>query len=163
MPARSTRRGIPSALFLFLFWLILSGSLHPLHLALGLILSLLLGRVAERTFGGDAPSITVRKMGLLLLYLAHLVHLITVAAFHVARRVLDPRLPIAPVTVIHRTSLTLPVARVALANSLTLTPGTLTVDLDGPELRIHCLEPEFADQVKGLEARIARVFEEAPR
>ena len=161
MPARRTPRSVPSALFLFLFWLLLSGSLHPVHLLLGLVLSLGLGRAADRAFHDDAPSMTPGQMGALLLYLAHLVRLITLAAFHVARRVLDPRLPIAPVTILHHTRLVRPVSRVALANSLTLTPGTLTVELEGRELRVHCLEPGLGDQIDDLERRIARVFEEA--
>ncbi len=160
MPASRHRRFIPSAFFIFLFWLILSASFHPWDLALGAILSLGLGAVANRAFRStEAPSVTPGQVVALLLYLIQLVRLITVAAVHVARRVLDPRLPIAPVTIVHHTRLTREVSRVALANSLTLTPGTLTVDLEGTELRIHCLEAEFAEQVKGLEERIARVFE----
>lgn len=162
MPAPRQRRVIPSAVFLFLFWLLLSGSFHPVDLALGMILSLALGWLANRAYRGeDAPSLSPGQLVGLVLYLLHLVRLITAAAFHVARRVLDPRLPIAPVTVVHHTSLRREVSRVALANSLTLTPGTLTVDLEGSELRIHCLEEGFGAQIERLEERIARVFEEA--
>lgn len=162
MPAPRQRRVIPSAVFLFLFWLLLSGSFHPVDLALGMILSLTLGWLANRAYrGAEAPSVTPRQGVGLVLYLLHLIRLITVAAFHVARRVLDPRLPIAPVTIIHHTTLLRDVSRVALANSLTLTPGTLTVDLEGSELRIHCLEEGFGEQIQRLEGRISRVFEEA--
>jgi len=161
MPAPRQRRAIPSAFFLFLFWLLLSGSLHPFHLALGMILSLTLGWMANRAYREvEAPSVTPLQGLGVVLYLLHLIHLITVAAFHVARRVLDPRLPIAPVTIVHHTALRRDVSRVALANSLTLTPGTLTVDLEGSELRIHCLDEGFGEQVQRLERRIARVFEE---
>ncbi|MEX2529974.1 MAG: Na+/H+ antiporter subunit E [Gemmatimonadota bacterium] len=160
MPASRHARVIPSAVFIFLFWLVLSASFHPWDLVLGAVLSLGLGAAANRAFRPtEAPSLAPGQAVALLLYLIHLAGLITVAAFHVARRVLDPRLPIAPVTVIHHTNLSREVSRVALANSLTLTPGTLTVELEGSELRIHCLEAEFQDQVQHLEARIARVFE----
>ncbi len=162
MPERRQRKVIPSALFLFLFWLLISGSFHPVDLALGLFLSLTLGWLANRAYReAEVPWVTPRQIGGLALYLLHLAGLITMAAFHVARRVMDPRLPIAPVTVIHHTNLRRDISRVALANSLTLTPGTLTVDLEGSELRIHCLEAGFGNQVQRLEARIARVFEEA--
>ena len=161
MSAARHRRVIPSAIFIFLFWLVLSASFHPWDLALGAVLSLGLGVAANRAFRStEAPSISLGQAVGLLLFLVQLVGLITVAAFHVALRVLDPRLPIAPVMIVHHTRLTREVSRVALANSLTLTPGTLTVDLEGTELRIHCLEAEFEKQVQGLEKRIARVFEE---
>ncbi len=160
MPKSRHGRVIPSAIFLFLFWLILSGSFHPWDLALGASLSLGLGVVANRAFRTtEVPAISARQGAALLLYLVQLALLITAAAFHVARLVLDPRLPVKPVTIIHRTTLTREISRVALANSLTLTPGTLTVDLAGSELRIHCLEPRFGEQVQRLEERVARVFE----
>jgi len=156
------KRTIPAATFLFLFWLILTGSFHPLDLSVGLLLSVALGGWAMRLFReAGAPLMSPGQALALLLFLGTLVRMIVAAATQVARLVLDPRLPVHPVTITHRTRLTQEVSRVALANSLTLTPGTLTVDVEGDLLHVHCLEARFANLLESgeLERRIARVFE----
>jgi multicomponent Na+:H+ antiporter subunit E len=54
------------------------------------------------------------------------------------------------------------VSRVAFANSITLTPGTLTLDVDEGTFTVHCLSPGFATGIENgdMERRIRRVFEE---
>lgn len=159
------KHSVPAATFLFLFWLILTGSFHPVDLAVGLLLSVVLGGWALYLFrDAGAPVISPGQVLALLLYLGTLVRMIVAAAMQVARLVLDPGLPVHPVTITHRTRLTREVSRVALANSLTLTPGTLTVDMEGDLLHVHCLEPRFAELLETgeLERRIARVFEGGP-
>ncbi|MBN2404864.1 MAG: Na+/H+ antiporter subunit E, partial [Coriobacteriia bacterium] len=98
----------------------------------------------------------------LLAYIAWLLKEIIVAAVYVAEKVLDPRMPIEPIIITHRCSMRRDVSRVAFANSITLTPGTLTVDAEGDVFTIHCLSEEFADSIANgaLERRIMRVFEE---
>lgn len=154
---------VPAAAFLFAFWLILTGSLHPVDLAVGLLVSMVLGVWAARfLWTAEAPTISPGRIPALLAYLLTLGWTIVAAALQVARMVLDPRLPVDPVTITHRTSLTRDVSKVALANSLTLTPGTLAVDVEGDTFHVHCLEAGFAAPlVTGkLETRVARVFEE---
>jgi multicomponent Na+:H+ antiporter subunit E len=155
-------RTVQAATGLFLFWLILTASLHPVDLALGLLLSVALGLWASRfLWSAEAPLLTPRQVGFLVLYLFTLVQAIVASAIQVAWIVLDPRLPMDPVTVTHRTGLTREVSRAALANSLTLTPGTLSVELEGDLLHVHCLEARFAEPLLNgeLERQVARVFE----
>lgn len=90
------------------------------------------------------------------------------ANFDVARRVLDPRLPIRPGIVKVRTRLRSDVAVTLLANSITLTPGTMTVDVDpaGGCLYVHWIDVESIDievatrQVVGrFEPVLLKIFE----
>lgn len=148
---------------LLLFWLAITGSIEPVDVALGAVFSLLLGLWAARyLWGEDAPMLTVRQWGRAVLYFGRLLWDIVVAAVQVAEVVLDPRMPIAPVVIAHRTSFSRDVSRVAFANSITLTPGTLTVDVEGNTFYIHCIDERFADDIASgnLERRVLRTFEE---
>lgn len=152
-----------AAFVLFLFWIVLTTSWHPADLAVGAFLSVFLAAWSVRfLWPVGAPVLSPRQALALLLYLFTLIRTIVAAALQVARMVLDPRLPVDPVIITHRTSLTREVSRTAFANSLTLTPGTLSVDLEGDTFVVHCLEPRFGDPVRSgeLERRVARVFEE---
>lgn len=148
---------------LLLFWLAITGSIEPVDVALGVVFSLLLGVWAARyLWGEDAPVLTARQWGRAALYFVRLLWDIVVAAVQVAEVVLDPRMPIAPVVIAHRTSFSRDVSRVAFANSITLTPGTLTVDVEGNTFYIHCIDERFADDIASgnLERRVLRTFEE---
>ncbi len=84
---------------------------------------------------------------------------VVVASLEVAYRVIHPRLPIRPGIVEFRTSLRSVAARTLLANSITLTPGTLTVDLlDGGTLYVHCLAIDGVDPT-GARLRVAERLE----
>lgn len=148
---------------LFAFWLVLTGSFAPLDLVLGALASLALGVWAARVlWPEDAPALTLRQAGYFLLYIPQLLASVLMSAIQVAEVVLDPRMPIKPVLIGHRAVFKRAVSSVAFANSITLTPGTLTVDVDGDVFYIHCLAERFADDIAtgDLERRVARVFEE---
>lgn len=149
--------------WLFAFWLVLTGSLALSNIVLGLALCFALGWWAVRVLWarGDEPALTWRQAGRFLLYLPWLLKEIVVAAVGVAEKALDPRMPIDPVVIVHRSGLARTVSRVAFANSITLTPGTLTVDLNGSDYIVHCLSESFANGIENgdMESRVARVFE----
>ena len=63
----------------------------------------------------------------------------------IAAVVLAPSLPVSPGIVKVRTKLRTPMGRLLLANSITLTPGTLTVEMDGEWFYIHWVTVESAD------------------
>jgi multicomponent Na+:H+ antiporter subunit E len=146
----------------FAFWLVVSASLAPGDLLVGAAVSLLLGWWSARfLWAGQAPQVPARQLLEMLRFLCGLSVDIVQAAFHVARVVADPRLPIAPVMVVCRTGLKREVSRVAFAHSVTLTPGTLTVDMEEGTFLVHCLSEQFAARIRSgeLQRRIARVFE----
>ena len=84
----------------------------------------------------------------------------------VAYRVLHPDMPIRPGIVKVRTTLKSEIAKTFLANSITLTPGTLSVDIDGQDLYVHWInvrgedpEEHTAEIVKPFEGLLRRIFE----
>jgi multicomponent Na+:H+ antiporter subunit E len=83
---------------------------------------------------------------------------ILLANLDVASRVLSPRLNINPGIVKISTRLKNPVGRLILANSITLTPGTLSVDVIGDQLYIHWIDVEERD-VEAATRKIAASFE----
>jgi multicomponent Na+:H+ antiporter subunit E len=148
---------------LFAFWLVLSGSFAPLDLVIGASFSLLLGAWAGRfLWPSDAPVLSARQALRFVLYIPHLLVSVLLAAIQVAEVVLDPRMPIAPDIIGHRAVFTRDVSRTAYANSITMTPGTLTVDIEDDTFYIHCLAERFATEIATgeLERRVSRVFEE---
>ena len=157
---RTLRAAVP----LLAFWLVLTASVHPLDLTTGVVLSLALGWWAARILWRDAepPDLSLRQAVRFCFYLVWLVKEIVVAAVGVAEKVLDPSLPVGPCVIVYRSSLESSVSRIAFANSITLTPGTLTLDVDGGVYTVHCLSPGFAEGIESgdMEERIKRVLEE---
>jgi multicomponent Na+:H+ antiporter subunit E len=146
----------------FVFWLVISASLAPADLLLGAVLSAALGAwSAGFLWAGAAPRLSRRQWLALIRYLAGYSVQVLRAALHVARLVLDPSLPIHPRMIVCRTGLRSELARVAFAHSVTLTPGTLTVDMDGGNFLVHCLDEASAAWLLNgeLERRVAQVFE----
>lgn len=153
-----------SSTLLMVFWLVLTGSFKVSDVAMGATLSLALGwwSATHLWTREDAPVLTWRQSVRFVGYVGYLVREIVLAAIGVAEKVLDPHMPIDPVVISHRTGFTRDVSRVALANSITLTPGTLTIDLEDDTYVIHCLNEEFSEGIVNgdFERRIKRVFEE---
>ncbi|MCL4078649.1 Na+/H+ antiporter subunit E [Coriobacteriia bacterium Es71-Z0120] len=152
------------AALLAVFWFILVGRQNVVSDIVGLLAAVLIASWASsRLWAQDEPPVLgpvqwLRFVG----YVLRLVRDIVAAAVVVAEKVLDPRMPIEPVLIAHRAKFDRQVSRVALANSITLTPGTLTVDVDGDQFLVHCLAEEFAEDIVNgtFERRIRRVFEE---
>lgn len=145
----------------FAFWLALSGSFAPLHLALGTVSS---AAVAWMNRDLEMVSLATRIAPRFLVYLPWLLKEIVIANIQVARLVLAPRLPVDPVVVRFHTTLSGDLARTTFANSITLTPGTVTLDVEGPEFVVHAVTRTMADLAGGqMERRIAAVFEEVKR
>ncbi len=155
-------RRIASIAVLFLFWLVITASLKPLDLLIGAVVAGAAGWWADRVlWPGESEPLPVAVWLRLPLYLAYLLKEIVVAAVYVAERVLDPRMGIAPAMQTHRARFSSDTARVAFANSITLTPGTLTVDVDGDVFVIHCLHESFSDAISSgdLERRVTATFD----
>jgi multicomponent Na+:H+ antiporter subunit E len=157
------------SLFVFgaLLWLAVTWSFGPASLVLGAV-------VCAGTAWGlrnvelDEAPLLLAPLRLLwaLIYLPVLLSHVIRANVDVAYRVLHPKLPIRPGIVRARTTLRSPSGRVLLANSITLTPGTLTVDLVGDVLyvhRIHVPEGDADDaterELRHFEYFIRRIFE----
>lgn len=142
---RQTLDFVLLGLMLAAIWLLLSGLFKPLLLVLGLLAVLLTLWLTGRMKILDAESHPVAAAFHYLPYWPWLVVEIVKSSIDVARRVLSPRMPISPTVFEVRASQRTAVGRVVLANSITLTPGTVTLDVDGDRLRVHALSRESVD------------------
>jgi multicomponent Na+:H+ antiporter subunit E len=142
------------------FWLLLSGHLTPLLVALGIV-SALVVTLLTRDPEGVSEALRVAPR-FALTYLPWLLKEIAVANLQVVRIVLDPRLPIDPVVVRLRAPLRSDLAVTTLGNSITLTPGTVTLDVEGSDLVVHALARAGALGLTegSMVRRVARAFGE---
>ena len=124
---------------LFAFWLVLSGHFEPLLMGFGVASSVLVVFIAARMEVTDREGLPFHVGGRFFVYFPWLMKEIFVANLHVAKIILDPKLPITPILVHYRASQETDLGRAIYANSITLTPGTITTGVNGPELEIHSL------------------------
>ena len=139
-------------------WLVLSGHWDAVHVGLGAAASAL---VVWLNRGEEDVTALARALPRMAWYVPWLLGEIVRANLAVTRIVLDPRLPIDPVVV--RVCAPLPgaLAVTTLANSITLTPGTITLDAEDDQLTVHALEAGSADGIEaGLGTWVAWVFRE---
>jgi multicomponent Na+:H+ antiporter subunit E len=123
---------------LLVIWLILTSSFQWQELIIGISISLILALALHKRYSDlGLPPITIKRIALSIVYLLVLFKEIILANFDVAYRVLHPKMPIKPGIVIIRTELKQNIAKVILANSITLTPGTFTLDIKDDKLLIH--------------------------
>lgn len=101
----------------------------------------------------------------LLFYIPWLIWEIIVASLQVAYLVLHPRIPVDPCIVRFKARLPNPVAKVILGNSITLTPGTLTINIDEDEFTVHALTEYSAESIirDTMPRRVARLFQKRPQ
>ena len=153
-----TRGGM--LLFLILLaaaWLLWSGMFKPLLLGLG-VFSCLLTYYLTRSMGYiDDELFEVRFNLRFFRYWAWLAKEVVRSSIEVARVVLDPRLPISPRIVEVEATERHPVDQVILGNSITLTPGTIALDVQEGVLKVHTLTQEGADELASgeIDRRIA--------
>ena len=148
---------------LFSFWIALSGELDGFHLTLGLISALAVACATRRLYQlpprlmppEDFARIPIRWRHFLT-YWIWLCLQIFRSAIQVAKLVLHPRLPIAPRVVRIADDLPHPMARLTLAHSITLTPGTVTIECDDRGMEVHALDADAAQSLEGDGGQMAR-------
>lgn len=149
---------------MFVFWIILSNIFDLIHLSLGVFCSLLVAYVShDLLITREKISTIPREIFGFVKYFVWLVKEIIVANIDVAKIVLDPKLPISPRIIKYESELESDLSKTTYANSITLTPGTLTVDVDEESnYFVHCLAKHHADGLKDgeMERRIQEVYGE---
>jgi len=128
-------------------WLLWSGQFKPLLLALGAFSCLLVGYLTQRMGYFDDEVFALRYGLRLFSYWVWLAKEVVRSGIGVARVVLDPRLPISPQVVEIKASADHPVDLVILGNSITLTPGTLTLDVHRGVIKVHSLTQAGAEHL----------------
>ncbi len=155
----ATARPIGLFATLLLFWVLLNGSLAIESVAIGVLvagfvaiaLSANLSYLSGYRFTPASLTATVLYVGYFLVQLVK-------SNIAMATIVLTPTLPVRPAIVRVRTGLKNPIARLLLANSITLTPGTLSVEMKGEWLYIHWVVAE-ATEAEAATRAIAAGFE----
>lgn len=150
---------ISSNLF-FLVWLLLNGSLSPEYIITGLMIAFAMGMWSTMRFPVFKNMLLTPKALLAAVIFSHVFMFELVKSnIDVAIRVLSPKIPINPGIVAVRTKLTDPVARLLLANAITLTPGTFTMDTFGDTFYIHWIDAGTGDADKASQEMV-RKFEQ---
>ncbi|NQV57033.1 MAG: Na+/H+ antiporter subunit E [Rhodospirillales bacterium] len=142
-------RSASLAIGLFLLWLALSGFYDvPLLVGLGIASSLLVVFIAHRMDLADHEGHPIHLGSGAVTFWPWLAWEIIKANIDVARIILSPKMPISPVIFKVRASQLTEVGQVTYANSITLTPGTVTVDVEGEEFTVHAITREAAAELK---------------
>ena len=156
-------RYIYTFLIMFGFWIFLSGQLDMFHISLGLLSSALVSFLS-----GDILMLDAKKNDRLavafrlICYIPWLLYQIVLSTLHVAFLALHPNIlnKIDPTIVTFKTKLKSNIAQVALANSITLTPGTITIRIEDGVFYVHAISRKAAAGLPGeMEDRLAKVFE----
>lgn len=150
-------------LILLAFWLVFSGHFDALHLALGLVsCALVAGWSTDLLMPPGVGGRPWRTVGRFLAYLPWLLYQVVLANLHVLYLVYRPS-ALEPQIVRVKTGLRSDLARVTLGNSITLTPGTITMDIEDDELVVHAISDKAAAGLLSgeMELRVAHTFLEA--
>ena len=157
---------ILSFFLLFFIWVIFSGELDAFYLTLGALSSAFVAAFSGNLFFENRSTGFASRIAEGLRFLGYgcwLLYQILLANLHVLTLALHPRgkVEIDPMIVRLRTDLQSDFAKVMLANSITLTPGTVTLKVEGNTVYVHAISRKAAESLDGsMEKRIARIFNE---
>ncbi len=157
------------ALFILslIFWLLLTYNLTIPNIIVGSIASLITSLIFGKYFLKDVvPFLQPQRYFWLMVYLFIFTWECIKANFDVAYRVLHPAMPIKPGIVRVKLGLKTNIAKTILANSITMTPGTISVDIIGDEIYVHWIyvysenPEEYSHKISGrFEKYIKKIFE----
>lgn len=153
------KNGVIIFIILLVFWILMSNSLALQSLLAGLVISLVIALVLSarlRVF--SELNLSPKALAYTIVYGFVFLKELILSNLDVALRVISPRLPINPGIVEAKTSLKSPMARMILANSITLTPGTFTVEMKEDTLFIHCIDIK-SENIQDVTQRVVRKFE----
>lgn len=150
------------AALLMAAWVLWSGYLKPLLLGFGVFSSILVVYLAHRMGLTDFHFLEGRFLLRLPRYWVWLAREVVRSSIEVTRIVLSPKMPISPTVAEFRTRCSLDLDRVILGNSITLTPGTLTLRIEDGHFVVHALtEAAARDILSGeMERRVAALRED---
>lgn len=152
-------RYILTLVSLLILWILLTSTLAWGELIVGLIFSAFIALFSYSYFTEKGFSgITLKKTLYFLLYIPVFFWEMIRANFDVAYRVVHPKMPIRPGIIQIKTSLKSDIAKLILGNSITLTPGTLTIEIVKDNLLIHWINVKTEDVEKATDM-IGKRFE----
>ena len=148
---------------LFVIWLLLSGHYDALLIGFGVLSCAMVAAIAARMDLVDREGHPIYLISRALRYWPWLVWEIVKANWDVARRALGPGLDISPTLLRVSASQKTDLGRVIYANSITLTPGTVSVDVEGGTILVHALSRDGAAALEEgeMDRRVTRMMGEA--
>lgn len=156
------RHVISLGVLLYAVWLLMSGHYTPLLLGIGVACTVLTVWIAHvmATIDHEGHPIHLAIGG--ISFWPWLMWEIIKANIDVARIILSPSLPISPSVFTTRASQSDELGRVVYGNSITLTPGTVTIGMEGDELTVHALTRTSAAGVQtgDMDRRVSKLMGE---
>lgn len=138
--------------FLMIVWFLLTSSFNSQMVFAGILVSLVISFfISEEYLAIGLPPVSLKRVFYFILYIFVLFKEIIKANLDVAYRVIHPGMPIKPGIVVIKTNLKKNIAKLILANSITLTPGTFTLDIIGDKLLIHWINVKSSDLKEATE------------
>jgi multicomponent Na+:H+ antiporter subunit E len=150
---------LSTAAVLLVFWLVISGIYTSFLITAGVIFSVAVAVFCAKRLGVvDREGHPIHLSLNAVTYWPWLVWQIAVSAWTVSRIIINPRLPISPRLIRVKMTQKSDVGKVTYANSITLTPGTISVDLEGDEILVHALTRESAADLEAgeMDRRVSR-------
>jgi multicomponent Na+:H+ antiporter subunit E len=160
------RARLAAFILLFGFWIVMSGHFDLFHLSLGALCALIVAVFSHdllfENITAPRRHVTTARF---IAYLPWLFYQIILANLNVAYLVLSPKMAISPRITRFKAALKSDLSRVVLANSITLTPGTITMDIVDGEFLVHSLTKKMEDSLLTgeMENRVAYVFLEGEK
>jgi multicomponent Na+:H+ antiporter subunit E len=147
------------------FWILLSGIFDVFHLISGLVCCAIVSVISHDLLVKGKSEKKLLKSFRLLLYIPWELWQVVLANIDVAYRVLHPKMPIDPLIIEFETTLRKEFSLVTLANSITLTPGTITilVEPERGKFRVHAIAKKSANALlvnQTMQGKVAHVFME---
>ena len=134
-------------LLLTFIWIAANSSLDVASVATGALISAVLAWVFTRNSGAwQAVRFSPLRLYHFVLYTGVFIVELVRANINMMRYVYAPRIDINPGVVRIKTGLKTPIGRLALANSIALTPGSLVIEIEGESLLVHWLDVKTTDQ-----------------
>lgn len=157
-------RKVATFIILFVFWMVMAGKFDLFHAALGVISCLLVTRLSSDLLFKESRKGRGKEIFRFIVYIPWLIYQIILANLHVVRLALSPNMYdlIDPHLMRFKVNLKSDIAKVTFANSITLTPGTITADIVGDEFVVHALSQAVDDDLMTgeMERRVAHIFSE---
>ena len=156
---------ISLGLVLFVTWLLLSGFFEPLLIAFGIATCVTVVWIARRMDVVDHEGHPIHLGPRIVVYWLWLIGEIIKSNIDVAKRIIDPRLPIQPTLFWTKASQQSELGQVIYANSITLTPGTVSVRVSDGSILVHALSAESAAGVEqgDMDRRVSSLKSGGPR
>ena len=145
-------------LVVFVFWILFTQSLKTDEILAGIVVSLIISFISKNIFNFNLLKIDLplRIIKFLFIFLPVFVYEIIKANIQLAFIVLNPNLPVNSAIIKNKTKLKGDISKLVLANSITLTPGTLTIDVENSYYYIHTVDISSIKDEKSITGKFEK-------